>query len=367
MRAVWASDVGMLAGTPFLTGIQRVVLQLHRALRDRLGPDGLVATVVAPHPAPRAPHPEIRADPVTWGVRVSLEECDSLLGLDLNEGWAAHADRLAAARRAGTRIHVHVHDILPATHPSWFPPGARDRFVRWLGTVRSVATVVTVTGQTTAEALHGWWDTTPNGAARPAVRVVPLGADPPERCRRDRRSASTDRRVRLLTVGTVEPRKGHADVLDALDRLWRAGADVTWTVVGRKGWMVEQLARRLRSHPEHGHRLHWHELLTDRELDEQYATCDAVLVASLGEGFGLPVVEAAVRGVPLIVRDLPVLREIAGDDVAYFTGSGGALADRLSDWLIAWRAGSHPQGTTALRRSWRQVADDLVDVLGDCF
>jgi glycosyltransferase involved in cell wall biosynthesis len=360
-RGLWASDVGVLARTPFLSGIQRVVLQLHRGLRGRLGPAGLKATEVVPHLAPQEPHPAILADPVTSGPRVLLEECEWLLGLDLNPGWPLRAERLRAARAEGTRILVHVHDVLPATHPEWFPPGAQKGYARWLRTVRDTATVVTVSADATAEALTAWWERRSDGSGRrPPVRVVPLGADVPAGFRR---TPSGGRgRPRFLMVGTVEPRKGHADVLDAVDLLWRDGLDVSLTIVGRQGWMVERLARRIRTHPEHGRRLQWHEALLDVDLEEQYATCDAVLVASYGEGFGLPIVEAAAREIPLVVRDLPVFREIAGPDVAYFAGGGPALAERLRAWLAAWRSGAQPSGSTVVRRSWQEVADQLFGV-----
>ena len=64
---------------------------------------------------------------------------------------------------------------------------------------------------------------------------------------------------------------------------------------GRAGWMVEPLVERLRAHPEAGSRLHWLEGASDELLTSLYADCSGLLMASEGEGFGLPLIEAALQ------------------------------------------------------------------------
>ncbi|REM39804.1 glycosyltransferase, partial [Mycobacterium tuberculosis] len=61
----------------------------------------------------------------------------------------------------------------------------------------------------------------------------------------------------FLMVGTVEPRKGHAQTLDAFEQLWRNGIDVNLVIAGKKGWMVEEVVERLQQHPQRGRRLFW--------------------------------------------------------------------------------------------------------------
>ncbi|MFN0630266.1 glycosyltransferase, partial [Bacillus anthracis] len=59
-------------------------------------------------------------------------------------------------------------------------------------------------------------------------------------------------RPSFLMVGTLEPRKGHAQVLDAFENLWKGGANLNLVIVGKVGWMVDLLVQRLCSHPELG-------------------------------------------------------------------------------------------------------------------
>ena len=68
----------------------------------------------------------------------------------------------------------------------------------------------------------------------------------------------------MLGVGTVEPRKNHGLLLDAFDRL--EAPDAGLVIVGRQGWMAEELIARLKAHPAYGKRLFWHEGLEDAGL-----------------------------------------------------------------------------------------------------
>ncbi|MBL3940675.1 glycosyltransferase family 4 protein, partial [Bacteroides thetaiotaomicron] len=70
-------------------------------------------------------------------------------------------------------------------------------------------------------------------------------------------------------------------------------------------------------------RLNWLQDIDDAALADLYARVDGLLFASEGEGFGLPIVEAAQHGLPLLLRDLPVFREVAGEHATYFSASDG--------------------------------------------
>ncbi|MEP6791199.1 MAG: glycosyltransferase, partial [Ramlibacter sp.] len=126
------------------------------------------------------------------------------------------------------------------------------------------------------------------------------------------------------------------------------------------GWMVESLQQQLRAHPQRGQRLFWLERASDAMLEALYAGCTALLAASQGEGFGLPLIEAAQKGLPLIARDLPVFREVAGEHAHYFDGFAAQdLAGAIRQWLHlhARNAHPHPQGLPWL--TWAQSTAQL--------
>jgi glycosyltransferase involved in cell wall biosynthesis len=92
----------------------------------------------------------------------------------------------------------------------------------------------------------------------------------------------------------------------------------------------------------------------------------ALVTASLDEGFGLPVVEAMQRGVPVVLTDIPIFREVGGDaaryatagDPAAFAAEIAALADQEE-----WRRRSAAALEQAGRYSWDASAERLLPVL----
>lgn len=127
----------------------------------------------------------------------------------------------------------------------------------------------------------------------------------------------------LLMVGTVEPRKNHGLVLDAMEEaLFSQGWQLV--IAGRQGWNVQETAERIRNHAQTGCLLHWIEDASDGDIEFLYRHCRFVVFPSFTEGFGLPIVEACGRGVPVLASDHPVLREVGGAYCRYFSAKDSA-------------------------------------------
>jgi glycosyltransferase involved in cell wall biosynthesis len=354
-----ASDVTVYRSTPFMSGIQRTAARLHHALGHILQEHGgaLVPFQVGVTPE-GVPHPDIRADPVLAAAEVRPTAPDWLLCIDLDSQLAAGAARLQEARARGVGLAVNIFDLIPHTHPHWFPPGAAaTSFTPWLRATVEVADVLLVNSRATAEDLETYVrQAPPRRQDGFTVSWLPLGCDFEElgevgTCEREA--------AHFLMVGTVEPRKGHRTVLDAFERLWDQGAEVELTVLGRSGWMVEEVTRRMELLSATQPRFTWLQNASDSELDRRYRTCAAAIVASEGEGFGLPVVEATMRGCPVIVNDIPVLREVAGEGATFFSPQR-PLADVLTGVLAG--AGV-AQASQASLRTWRDVGMRLLRIL----
>jgi glycosyltransferase involved in cell wall biosynthesis len=122
--------------------------------------------------------------------------------------------------------------------------------------------------------------------------------------------------------------------LDAFEILWRNGFDLNLVIIGKRCWLTESLSQRLEKHPELYQQLFWLEKSDDRILASAYSSADCLLAASFGEGFGRPLIEAASFGLPIIARDIPVFREVAGGHASYFQGQSGAdIAEAIQTWL----------------------------------
>jgi glycosyltransferase involved in cell wall biosynthesis len=370
-RPVWSnrprglllgSDVTVYRSTGFLSGIQRATRRLHTTLAASLRPIG--GAVVPVSFAPRGEgtaHPTIASDPVLAAVEARPGDVDWVLCLDLDDQLVSAQADLQAVRAGGVGVATNVFDLLPWAHPEWWPPGAAAAsFIPWAKAALRVSDVLLVNSVATATELQRFVET--EGLRRPdlfEVQLLRLGADlgHDEDHQESGRSATREA-DHFLMVGTVEPRKGHREVLDAFEGLWSSGSRARLTVLGRAGWMVDDVVDRMEGLAASQPRFQWLRNATDAQLDGLYATCTAVLVASEAEGFGLPVVEAAVRGCPVVVRDIPVLRELAGDGATYFGGQQSLIT-------VLQQVARDGAAVPSLERvhTWEQVGQRLLDIL----
>jgi len=370
-------DVSVLVKQDLKTGIERVVRAVLRELLTRIPCDWRVEPVVAAHDC----YVYARTFTSAWlgvaaagpDVPIDVAGGDIFIGLD----WAAdsvpdHEAVLQRYRTLGVTVAFVVYDLLPALHPAFYPAGIDAMHAAWLSTVAKVADGALCISAAVADELLTWLDAhAPHRASSLEIAVLPLGAD-------FERSAPTHglpedaaivleriaQRPTVLIVGTVEPRKAHAQALAGFELAWRRGVDVNLIIVGKQGWMVDDVAARLRRHPETGHRLFWFESASDEWLDRLYAAAGVLLVPSLGEGYGLPVMEAARHRLPLIVRDLPVFREVAGAHAIYFDGtSADDIASAIDGWLRADNEGRVPDSGNIGWRNWSACVDALLAIV----
>lgn len=297
---------------------------------------------------------------------------DIFLGLDLQPFVVpAQKNYLMDCMRRGVGVYFVVYDLLPVLHPEFFSDGALDIYSNWLETLSVFSGAICISRTVANEVSE--WITKCDCAKNPKFSIdwFHLGAN------LNTLKGSTEiptkaseflTQVRLrksfLMVSTLEPRKGHAQVVSAFEQLWQQGVDVNLVIVGKQGWMVESLVDKLRSHPEFNQRLFWLEGVNDKFLEDIYKECDCLISASLGEGFGLPLIEAAQHQLPMIVRDIPVFREVAGDNAVYFAGLGAdELAIVVQDWLKLHNMNKIPDSGKIVWQTWEQSAQQLLDVL----
>ena len=123
---------------------------------------------------------------------------------------------------------------------------------------------------------------------------------------------------------------------------------------------------RLRSHKEHNKRLFLFEEVADEEISYLYRNASILLFLSKGEGFGLPLVEAAHFGKPVVCSRIPSFIEIGGDHVTYVEiNSAARLADELAvAWTLA-KSGKAPDTRLLRRLTWEESTDALLGVVVD--
>ena len=272
-------------------------------------------------------------------------------------------------RNSGVEIYFAVYDLLPILYPHVFPPQANQNHLAWLQTVSRIAEGAVCISQSVANELATWIKVNRSAHSHPfKIGWFHLGADiessaPTSGLPHDADIilSALSRQPSFLMVGTIEPRKGYNQTLSAFEQLWVQATNINLVIVGKQGWMVETLIERLSHHPELGKRLIWLEGISDEYLDKIYAACTCLIVASEGEGFGLPLIEAAQRKLPIIARDLPVFREVAREHAFYFEGvAPDQLAAATQHWLKLYNNGTHPLSDAMPWQTWKQSAAKLL-------
>ncbi|WP_158269977.1 glycosyltransferase family 4 protein [Litoreibacter ponti] len=214
---------------------------------------------------------------------------------------------LEGVRAQGLRTAILVHDTIPLDFPQFQRDGSADAFAQKLRLSVQHADLIISNSKQTKQRVKAhaktWGDC-------PPVTVAHLGLDA-----RERVEVKAKNRPYFTAIGTIEPRKNHTLLLD----IWE---DMTpderpdLHFVGKRGWKNEALFAwldQLKSQPW----LHLHEDMDDPALTRHLSGAHALLFPSFAEGFGLPSLEAAQLGIPVICGDLAIHRELLGDYPVY--------------------------------------------------
>lgn len=363
-------DVSVIANYDAGTGIQRVVRGI--ALReDQLrsaGWDVWYVRATRKQPYHRISWPQTAPEELT---PIEGGRGDVFLGLDYAlDTIRFHEHQLRNLAKNGVRHWYLVHDLLPAQRPEWFPPSTGLRFHKWLRVLASISDGYLCNSRQTENDLKASLAELFKVRGGYATQVLPMGTD----IKNSLHAAGLHEEVDpwaqslsapfLLTVGTIEPRKGHADLLDAFAELWTRGCSVTLVLVGREGWDVDVLMDRIRSHPEMGRRLFHLSQASDQTLIRLYELCQGVIVPSLAEGYGLPLIEALSYQKPVLARDINVFRDHEPAGVRYFPAAASPqeLADSIQSWLTDVASG-HADVSVAHPITWGESVTALLDAL----
>lgn len=220
----------------------------------------------------------------------------------------------------GVKVVVHIYDIICITHPQFFEDRLVYRFMDYTGAALQYADKIICNANATKKDLIETADKM--GITAPAIDVVPLGANFTEAkfnvedIEPDIREAVEGHKY-ILMVGTIEPRKNHKLLLEAYDKGLK---DLGYNIIlaGTPGWKNDDFMNKLTNHPDFGKRIFLFQRKPDYVIDYLYKNAKFVAFLSYKEGFGLPIIEAMAKGVPVIVSDTPINKEIGGDRCVFF-------------------------------------------------
>ena len=382
-------DLSHTSHSPARTGVQRVALELRRALRAT---SEVTAITHDPHARAWRPLQPWEADSLDapapaqggrgarWPLRAQLRGWLSRRGrtetvpLDLPQRASAllfpeiftarTGENLAALFRAVRAPKVAVfHDAIPLRLPEFSPPGTVGRFPRYLDELRQFDGVAAVSEDSRQSLLDYWqWA---GWSDHPPVIALPLGTDHISRRTSDAIAPASGAPPTVLCVGSIEGRKNHLTLLAAAEQLWTSGLVFTLDIIG--GLQRETGAHamaRLQALQAAGRDVRHRGWVDDAALNEAYRSCAFTVYPSILEGFGIPVWESLLHGKPCVCSNRGAIAETARDGGCLPTATDhtGALAAAMRTLLLEPTA--LRDLTTAARerksRPWARYAQELL-------
>ncbi len=286
---------------------------------------------------------------------INVNDKDIILLLDATWNYSPW-NEVSRFRAQGASIVQVVYDLIPLSNPEFFTLELTNAFKAWFKLISihcdslyciSNTVVKNVSDRLTSESY----------VRVKEVRQLYLGYD---------FSANSDGAVTLkrkpgvtfITVGTIEPRKNHQFILEAFENIWAQNdCEINWIIVGRLGWKSDYIYKVLKNHPESNIRLFFYENANDELLQSLYSISDCAIIASVDEGYGLPIIESLHNKCKIIASDIPIFREFELPEESYFSLENPInLAKKLLDYdNTKFEVSIHEN----FKKSWSECSDLL--------
>lgn len=316
------------------TGIQRVVANVLKYLPNFLQSNTELVCIAS---QPTGGYSVVVFKGGAW-VRIRDAEPianDIYLSIDLTpEDLIKNKSTITQWKLKGVKLFFCVHDIVFELHPEFVVDSiAIERLDLWLRFVLRYADGVLTVSNTVKNELLRWRRendldlTNPNLLVEYFHNASDLGIEQLKLIK------EKNKKFKFITVSTIEPRKGYIELLDAFAKVGDS-LEVELIIVGRPGWKCDDIIEKIKSTKN----VIWYSDCSDEKLKKLYSEADCFVFASYYEGFGIAVAEAAQYGLPLLLRDIPVFKEIAGEGAIYFASTEGSLEAQLRRCVLNYES-----------------------------
>ena len=297
---------------------------------------------------------------------VVFHEGDKLFLLDSSWEYVKDfSELLDIAKEHNVKSYALIYDLFPIQYPEFFESqGFVEAFCAWHDMVLQKTSVILCDSRTTADTVVSYYKKMKFRRNSPLnLYFFHMGSNVTGRTQEARfeiqdfaKSGKT-----FLMVGTVEPRKGHMVALKAFSKILKESKDnCRLLIIGHDGWKNDDIRNRL-ALPEYKDKGLWIQDASDEELCWAYNHVDALIAASKDEGFGLPLVEAAHFGLPIICSDIPIFREVTQGNADYFkVMDADDLARCITEWL---QTAKHPDSSNIHIYTWQESAQEILDII----
>ena len=258
---------------------------------------------------------------------ICLREGDIYLSIDFNpvqpyEYW----DTLKQWQDNGCKLYACVYDLVYEKYPEYVADKEAVRLLsRWLHHATANFDGLICISKTVEMELREWIKQNSIKNSKLQTGYFYLGADFDDN-EKDENDSTIDffksicstEKTNFLAVSTIEPRKGYDELISAFESALDKGNNVNLLIVGRKGWKYKETVKKIINSKYYNNSIFWFSDCNDEMLGVLYSLADCFVTNSYYEGFGLGIIEASNRGLPLLLRDIPINREVSNGQALYF-------------------------------------------------
>ena len=278
--------------------------------------------------------------------------------LFLDAFWAdPRALRLARRiRRKAGRVGILLNDVIPYSHPKFVQGVNLHNFRTFVPKMLEMADLIMYPTETTKAQVNIHFG---NLIESKPQWVITYGSDfqsPAQEVQSTRLVGAHRIKDSVCALGTVEPRKNYETLLRWF--MEDSESQQKLTIIGRPGWKTADLQEKMRSLTKINENFRWIEDASDDLVELELARHEIGVFGSFAEGYGLPIVEMGQAGLKLVLSDIPVFREVAGDAAEYFNPMDtSSLKDAIN------RAKITKQAPRLRKTTWSESASRVIEIM----
>jgi glycosyltransferase involved in cell wall biosynthesis len=278
-------------------------------------------------------------------------------------------ERLAClARYSGNALVAVGYDCVPVVSADLVPAADTVRFTHYLTTIKHARRVAGISTSAANEFAGFASGLGAQGISGPTVLACPLASEglPGHTSGGASGTCRPTGGIKVLCVGSLEPRKNHLGVLYAAERLWREGLHFELVLVAGSGWGHE-VPDRIAELRDAGRSVTVRRAVDGVDLADAYRQARFSVSASFHEGYGLPIAESLAVGTPVIATSYGSAREVAAGGGALFVDPRDdealvdAMRDLLTDEVLVERLRAEARQRPI--RTWERYAAELWEAL----
>ena len=272
-------------------------------------------------------------------------------------------------RKKGISCYAVIYDILPLQFPKYFEAKTSQNFKKYIDELLNNYTGILTDSKAVADDVIEYYKKNRNQINNDLkIGYFHLGQDSFKEKKESEigyklsEFMQNDENVYLM-IGTIEPRKGHKLVYNTFKKMWKEGFKGKLCVIGHIGWKMEEFVEELKNPKEFREKLLFIEGASDSELAFAYKNSDALIQASAGEGFGLPLIEAGEYNLTIICSDIPVFHEVTDENAIFFDRDKNDLEKKIIFFEKNKGTDEIPESKNIKHLTWDEVSDKVYSMI----